>query len=80
MNDRNVGVLRDGQDAAIVLLRRLSIMLITVAMLRAVGVLVSLDVIGKMLCGRRKLLEEMVYPMRRRSDRKKPKCAGHAQV
>jgi len=75
-----VGVLGDGQYDAIALLRRLSVMMIILAVLLAVGVLVRMDVSGMMLSRRGKLLEEMVYPMRRGRGEKKPQRGGDAQV
>lgn len=75
-----MGVLRHGQDDAIALLRRFPIMMISVVMLFAVGVLVSFAVGGVMpgCCG--KLFEEMVHPMGRGCSEKKPECGGDTQV
>ena len=74
-----MSVLSDGQDDAIVLLRR-SLVVIIVAVVLAIGVFVSLDV-GDMMLGRcGKLLKEMMHPVRHGRGEKKPKRGGDAQV
>jgi hypothetical protein len=83
LNERCVSVLRDGQQDAIVLLRRmLAVMtvVITMAMLLACGVLGSISVGGMVLCRGGNLLEGMVHPMRRGGDQKKAERRGNAQV
>jgi hypothetical protein len=75
-----VGVLRHGQDDAIALLRRFPIVMISVVMLLAFGVLVSLAVGGVMPAYWGRLLREMMHPVRRGSGEKKPECGGDAQV
>ena len=66
-------VLRDAQDDAVVLLLRLRVVMIVVAVLRAVGVGHAL------LGGRGELLEKMMHPVRRGGGEKKDKHRGHAQ-
>lgn len=55
-------------------------MMILVAMLLAVGVLMSLGVGGRMAVCRGKLLEKVMHPVRRGGREKKPKRGGDAQV
>ena len=71
-------MLRDAQDDAVVLLLRLRVVMIVVAVSLAVGVLVSRNTGRALLGGRRKLLEEMMHPMRRGGGEKKAKGRSHA--
>lgn len=74
-----MSVLCDGQDDAIVLLRR-PLVVIIVAMTFAGGVLVGQGMSGMMLSGRGKLLEEMMHPVRRGRSEKNPERRNDAQV
>ena len=75
-----MGILRDRQDDAIALLRRLSVLTIIVTVMRAIGVFVSLGMSDMMLGRRWELLEEMMHPVRRGRGEKKPERGGDAQV
>lgn len=82
-NERGVSVLCDGQDDAIVLLRRSLVVIavvIIVAMTFAVGVLVGQGMSGMILSGCGKLLEEMMHPVRCGRSEKKPECGGGAEI
>lgn len=80
VNQRSLSVLRDGEDGAIILLRRWTVTIVIMAMLLVIGVFVSMDVCRMMLGRRGKLLEKMVHRMRCGGDQEKPKSSRHTQV
>lgn len=64
LHDGCVGILRDRQDQAIGWLRRLALVIVTVAVLCTIAMVVS--VVGRdMVLSRGKLREEVVHPMKR---------------
>ena len=78
LNDRSVGVLRDGQDDAGVLPRRslvLATVMIMVALMLATAIALSLN-----LESSGKLLEKMMHAVRCGRGDKKPKRSSEAQV
>jgi hypothetical protein len=80
LDDRSVGVLSDREYRAIALLRRFTFMIIVMAVLRAVAMLMGLDLRRMVLSSDGKLLEEkVVHPMGRGGDQKKPKGGCYAQ-
>jgi hypothetical protein len=82
VNQRCVGVLRNGQDDAIARLLRSSVVVaivMIVVVMRGAGVLVGCGVSALMLGGAGKLLEEMMYPMWRRRDQEKAENRGGSE-
>ena len=81
-NHRSVGVLRDGQDEAVVLLRRalvLARVMIMVAIMLAAAMPLSLN-LADMLESSGKLLKKMMHAMRRGGGAEKPKSDRDAEA
>jgi hypothetical protein len=78
-----VGVLRNGQDHAIIFLLRPSVVVgtvLTVAVVGGAGIVVGCGVSALMLGGAGQSLEEMMHPMGSGGDQEETKHGGGTQV